>query len=367
MIRDLEANVGKLRIPNAADPFGAPAAERITGVNLTGVEQWRKRLSTMRGDAMRSGNAADARAARAVLEAFDNQIDNAVNSGLFSGDPRAVQAWNAARAAFSDYRSTFGRAGPGDQVGRVIEKIIGRADNPAAIPNDVADFIYGTAGTNPSSLNVAVVNRLRNILGERSPEWTAIKQGLFTRLTEAGEGMTAFGPGKTAQRINKFLNVDGREMAQRLFSPVERNMMQQYADLLRHLEVPQAGANWSNTATFAGQGFRPSLGMRAAEEIGMAIATVLGGPLGHLPLVGGVARRGIEAVAAMPRQAQDAARIARQMPVIANVVQQHTRAQRAFTLSPSARNAMRVTLAGNAMAETLGKLGITLDEQQPQE
>ena len=183
----------------------------------------------MRNDAYSSGNAADGRATKAVLDAFDDRVDHAVNNGMFNGDPRAIQAWNDARAANADYRKTF-TAGKGDPIGRVVERILGKGNNPAAIPNDVADFMYGSTGTNPSSLNVGVANRVRSILGPQSPEWSAVKQGLFSRLVEPGAGVTDFGPGRVAQRLNKFLGSDGKELAEAVFSPSERSVLQQYAD-----------------------------------------------------------------------------------------------------------------------------------------
>lgn len=362
MLQDLERNVGNLRIPNRADPFGAPNPENITGVSLAGVEQWRKRLSSFRRDAFASGNAADARAAQRVLNAFDDQIDNAVNSGLFRGDPRAVQAWNDARAAHADYRSTFANQGQGDSVGKVIERIIGRADrnNPAAIPNDVADYIYGAAGVNPNSVNVAVVQRLRNVFGEQSQEWGAVKQGLFSRLVDAGEGMTPMGPGRVAQRLNQFLNKDGIEMSRVLFSPAERRMMQGYADVLRQLEIPQAGANWSNTATFAGQGFRPSASTVVAQEVAQAVAPLVLGRLAHVPVVGPMLNAGVQKIVGAPQQARDAARVAQQMPIIANVVRQQIRAMRTYEVSPNAVNAARVTLATRNLASNFEAAGLPL-------
>lgn len=361
MLADLERNVGNLRIPNRADPFGAPSAENITGVSLAGVEQWRKRLSSFRRDAFNSGNQADARAAQRVLDSFDDQIDRAVNSGLFNGDPRAVQAWNDARASYADYRQTF-TAQKGDPVGRVIERIVGRADrnNPAAIPNDVADYIYGAAGTNPNSLNNAVVQRLRQVFGEQSPEWAAIKQGLFSRLVDAGPGMTPFGPGRVAQRLNQFLNKDGVEMSRLLFTPAERQMLQGYADVLRHLEIPQAGANWSNTAAFAGQGFRPSLSSQVAEEVAGSLAPLVLGRLGHVPVIGPMVGRGVQAIVGAPQQARDAARVAQQMPIIANVVRQQIRAMRTYELSPNAVNAARVALTTRNLATNFNDLGLPL-------
>lgn len=361
MIKDLDTQVGRLRIQNRADPFGAPNPERITGVSLNGVEQWRKRLSTFRNDAHASGNAADARAARAVLDAFDEQVTNAVNGGLFRGDPRAIQAWNDARAAHADYRATF-RQGRSDPIGRVVEKIVGRnANNPAAIPNDVADFIYGAAGTNPSSLNVAVVNRLRQIFPEGSQEWAAIRQGLFQRLTDAGEGMRPFSPGTVSQRLNKFLNNDGVEMSRVLFSPAERRMMQEYSDLLRRLEVPQAGANWSNTATFAGRGgHREGRFNWLYDEMAAIAGNLVGGTLGHVPGLGRIGHGLAARIADMPEQRRTAAQIARQMPVLADLAERHIRATHAFHLSPVLRNAQRLSLTGNALADGLGKLDIPM-------
>jgi hypothetical protein len=157
-IRDVEQRIGNLQIQNRASPTGQPPQNQIAGITLEGVDQMRKRLSAFRKDAYGSGNSADGRAASGVIDAFDSHIDNAINSGQFVGDQRAIQAWNDARAAHADYRSTFGK-GRNDPVGRVVERILGTRDNPAAIPNDVADFLYGGSGVNPSSLNVAVNNR----------------------------------------------------------------------------------------------------------------------------------------------------------------------------------------------------------------
>src|SRR5262249_27943126 len=157
-----------------------------------GVDQMRKRLSAFRRNAFDSGNRADGNAAKAVIDAFDQEMDAAINGGHFRGDPRAVSAWNDARAAYSDYRSAF-TAGKDDPIGRVVERITGKGGNPAAIPNDVADFLYGSSGVNPNSLNVGVANRVKDILGERSPEWSAVRQGLFSRLIETPQGVKDWG------------------------------------------------------------------------------------------------------------------------------------------------------------------------------
>jgi len=359
-IKYLEDQIGNLQIKNRADPFGQPDPSRIVGVDLKGVDQWRKNLSTIRSDAFRSGNAADGRAAQAVLRSFDDQIDAAVKGGMFTGDESAIKAWDAARAAHADYKATFGGRGK-DPVGNVVQKIIGSSEKQT-IPNDVADFLFSSSGVNPNSLNVAVTNRIKGILGEQSPEWAGVRQGLFSKLVDAGEGMTQFGGGKVAQRLNDFLSGRGKEMAALVFSPAERAMLQQYADLMRKLEVPQAGANWSNTATFTN---------RALDAVGGRITAAIGAVIGHgagivvgVPFVGEAVGAGALSLAkgagTARSQAKEAANIARQMPVIANTLRDFGKAAKDYEISQTARNVARVTLATRNLTSNLQTIGIAL-------
>lgn len=349
-IQDVENRISQLKIQNRADPYGQPNPENIVGVNLTGVDQMRRRLVAFRNDAYASGNAADGRAASGVIKSFDTQVDNAINGGMFSGDRLAVQAWNDARAAHTDYKRTFS-AGKSDPVGRVVERILGKGDSPAAIPNDVADFIYGSSGTNQSTLNVAVAKRVRSILGDQSPEWSGIKQGLFSRLVETPEGVAALGPGKIAQRLNQFLNGSGKEMAQTMFSPVERAMLKQYADLHRALEVPQAGANWSNTATF----LAPLL-KSASNRLG----ALVGGALSHIPVAGPIAGALVDSVGGVMSNAKNAKQIVSQMPLVIESVQKFNRAMAAYNKanSPPSRVALNVAMAN--MTRAFKNIGVDL-------
>lgn len=354
-IQDIENRVSQLKIQNRADPFGQPSQENIVGVNLKGVDQMRRRLASFRNDAYASGNAADGRAAKAVVDAFDVQIDNAINGGLFRGDPRAVQAWNDARAAHADYKATFS-AGKNDPVGRVVERILGKGNNPAAIPNDVADFIYGSSGVNPSTLNVAVAKRVQGILGDRSPEWAGVKQGLFSRLVETPEGVADMGPGKVAQRLNQFLNGSGKELANTMFSPVERAMLKQYADLHRALEVPQAGANWSNTATF----LAPLL-----KSASNRMASLIGGALSHIPVAGPLAGALVDSMGGIASNAKNARQIVKQMPLVIESVQKFQRAVAAYNKANSPPSRAAVSVAASNMARSFKNIGIDLALESP--
>lgn len=355
----IENQISNLKIKNRADPFGQPNPENIVGISLKGVEQWRKNLVAMRNDAFASGNGADGRAMRGVVKAFDEQVDNAINGGLFNGDPRAVQAWNDARAAHADYKSTFS-AGNGDPVGRVVERILGKDKNPAAIPNDVADFIYGGSGVNPGSLNVAVAKRVRGILGDQSPEWSGIKQGLFSRLVETPEGVTDLGPGKIAQRLNQFLNGNGKEMAETIFSPAERSLLRQYSDLHRALEIPQAGANWSNTATF----LAPLL-----KSASNRMTSLVVGALTHIPVVGKaigpLAGAAVDNMGGIISNAKNAQQIAKQMPLITEAAQKFRNAVAAYNKSNSPPSKVALSVATANMARAFKNIGIDLAAQAP--
>jgi len=365
-IGDLDTRIANLKIQNRASPHADPERAEISGVTLEGVDQMRKRLSAFRKDAFGSGNAADGRAAKAVLDAFDDHIDAAINGGMFKGDPRAIGAWNDARAFYADYRKSF-TAGKNDPIGRVVEKIIGKGDNPAAIPNDVADFMYGSAGVNPNSLNVGVVSRLKSTFGERSPEWSGIKQGLFSRLTEAGPGVTEFGGGKVAQRLNKFLSSDGKEMANLVFSPAERDLLQKYADLMRQIEIPQAGANWSNTATFAAKAL-DKIGSNTGTTIGALIGSTLGHgaglPFGLAEGIGGSIGAAIAKGGGMASNAMQARAIAKQMPIIGKVMTDYKNAAIAFETSPSTRTVARLSVASRNLSTNLKDIGLNFSPEQ---
>jgi hypothetical protein len=358
MIADIDNRVSQLHIQNRASFVGQPNPQNIVGINLEGVDQMRKRLSAFRQDAYASGNAADGRAAQAVLDAFDGRVDRAINGGMFNGDPRAVQAWNDARAAYADYRGTF-TAGRNDPVGRVVEKIIGRnaagaTHSGPAIANDVADFLYGASGTNPSSLNVGVANRIRDVLGEHSPEWIAVRQGLFRRLVEQAPE-TPFGTQKTADRLNKFLKADGTELSQAMFSPDERRMLQGYADLMQRITMPK-GSYFPSA---------PPL-LRAMNTAGTWIARGVGAAIGKAlvpaPVVGEIAGAAAAGRAAQTVQNMQARRIANQMPIIAQQMERWNRAQSAAQTAPNTMTQRALTAATVNMQKALTPLGVRVED-----
>src|SRR6185312_4692803 len=147
--------------------------------------------------------------------------------------------------------------------------------------------------------------------------------GLFSRLVEPGAGQTEFGGGKIAQRLNKFLNADGKEMAEAIYSPQERGMIRQYADLQRALEVPKTGANWSETSTFVAPMLR-RIASGVAYTIGAAIGSAIAPGLHGLGEIAGAALTGKGA--GVINDVRNARQIAKQMPSATEAIQKWQKA-----------------------------------------
>jgi hypothetical protein len=355
MIDYLDRQIANLKIQNKADPFGPPNTENITGVNLNGIDQWRKNLSSIRSDAFGASppgkTSGDARAAQAVLDAFDDRIDKAVNGGQFTGDHSAIAAWNNARAANTDYRSTFGIR-KGDPVSRVVQKIIGDNVNDPMTPGKVMDQLVGASRTAPSSLNIAVANRLKGILGEQSPEWIAAKQGLFRSLVEPGEGEAAFDTGKVAQRMSKFLNSD---LAPVVYTPQELSTLRSYANLNRQITMP--AGNYFPSAPAIQQAMAA---VRA--RIGGIVGAVIGHSLVPIPLVGEL---GGLAVGSQTERALERLHsgVSRQLPLVADQMVQWSRAQSRAMAQPANPLLRRAAVGATVnLQKTLTPLGIDLKQ-----
>lgn len=222
----------------------APAATgpKIGEVGLKEMDAARKRLVTMFGDAkstaIRTGDRSDLRAMGRIMHEFDQAILDAFEHGRFSGDGAvAAQLLKDARASHSAYRKTFSSRGPGDEIGRSVEKILGRYTDAAATPDEIARLSYGTLNDPGGGKAARVAQRLHTILGASSPEWGAYKQGLVSHLIDTPAGAAPRAPAATAARIEKFLDgPTGKVLADVALTKAERDSLRSYAGSLRASE-----------------------------------------------------------------------------------------------------------------------------------
>lgn len=358
MIDYLDRQIGQLNITNRAQPQStglvAPGPAPKVGVNLEGIEQWRKNLSIMRGDALAAAhnNPSDYRAAKAIIDSFDARVNQAVNSDQFTGSRAAVDAWNTARDMHSQRMRTWGN----DPVGRQLQKIIGnptQARDPMSL-NKVADALYSSQGTSPGEANVGLARRVRQIFGEDSPEWAAIRQGMIHRLISVAEGNNERGLGTVATRLNEFLNGRGSDMAEIMLTQGQRSMLREYANLHRQMQVPQLGANWPNTAA----GVIPHV-----KEVGKKIMGAIGAMIGHhFGPVGALAGHGVGRAAAevgsRVENARNLARARQQMPLVGQAYNAWQRAVTQAQRKASLATSSKVTLTTSNLVNALSKIGI---------
>jgi spore germination cell wall hydrolase CwlJ-like protein len=263
-IQHLDNTIGKLKIQDRAQPRSmepvtagthhypgeplripgtTPGPDTIAGVNLKGVEQSRKQLVDFYKAAKSSGNASDIRAMRRIIAGFDDELETAMAVGLFKGDDQALPALKKARELFSNYQKTFRSQGPGDSVGKAMEKIVERDATGA----DISNMLFGKAAIGEKGDAVKLAARLKSLFGPNSEEWSAVRQGLWLRLSSQPEGVTDFGPQALSTRISKFLSGDGADMAKVMFTQKELGEMRRFATVMKTITPPVGAVNHSNT------------------------------------------------------------------------------------------------------------------------
>jgi len=217
--------ISQLNIPNRAQLArpAAPGDERV-GVTVQGIEQARKRLVSIRQAA---NNDSDRRAARNVMERFDDWQSHAFENALLSGDDQALAVFRQARAANTEWRNRF--FNEGDDAGRIVNRIV----TGEVTPQEVANYIVGAGQVGAKGVSSRLLTQIEQATGNDPEALQAINGGVWNRLTQATEGTNPKAPAAVAKDILEFLNGSGRAVAERRFTPEQRRLMRAYADTLR--------------------------------------------------------------------------------------------------------------------------------------
>jgi len=249
-------------------------------VPFMSVERARQRLLRLRRAANQGANGADQIAMGEVVDQFDNWLDDTISAALQQGDEGVLSQAKEARELWARYRSTFlGRDGPANFIRRIVEDELS--------PNQVAGWIMGSSRNMGRGQTSSFVRRLRDILGEDSPEFNAIRVAVWDQITSAPEGARQPGPARIAQQVSNFVSSDGRTLARELFSDDQMRTMREFVRLMRTLEPPARSTNPSGTGY---EVRRMANEMRNLLLGGMATST--GGPLAGVATQEGVERAG---------------------------------------------------------------------------
>jgi hypothetical protein len=201
---------------------------------------------------------------------------------VFDGGERARLAQYANRL-----RSVVPREPEAGPAAAAIRRITGADGAPPASPNDLATKLFGATGKGNGTAAVPLAQELKLTL---SPEgWSAVRQAMFEKLTNAGEGKIPFEAQALSQRLHEFLNESGSQLARVLYSPQELDLMRKLASVYKQMIPVKGTTNPSGTA--------PMLA-KMASGLRHTLLPLLGLTHGGLPgaAVGAVADKGLTAI-----------------------------------------------------------------------
>lgn len=268
---------------------GASSEGAVVAQSLEGLEQARKGLLKVKG-----ANAEDWRALKAIRNSFDDWISDAMDKKLFSGDPTALDDLKQARALWRDYKGLTTK-GKGDAT-PIVAKIV----NEERTGDEVANWMLGTAGAGQAGRSARIAVEVRNVIGKDAPEWEALRQAAWTKMTNPARGDG--GAQAVSKSIQEFTSGQGAPLAKVLFSSEELTNMQKLVNVMKLTVADKRATNPSKSS----YGIARLIGSGGALGGGGAGYWMTGDPhfiaLAAAPLIKGTAglSKGIAATRATP-------------------------------------------------------------------
>lgn len=241
-----EVRIDPTRTPNAADALDQVrtvfSRAREGSVPFTEIERVRQDLVRNRSAAFRGSVGQDQRAMTALVGAYDDAVEDLMTTSMIEGDEAVLRQAQRARQLWADYSQTFRGDGA---ASRFIQRMI---DDDAS-PDDVARWLFSAGRLGSGQFNSTLARGIRDVLGDTSEQWNAIRQGAFRQLISRAEGTAQPGPQQMATAINRFLNDHtSRDLAAALFSSQEIATMRRFAGALGRMVPPPGSVNYSGTA-----------------------------------------------------------------------------------------------------------------------
>lgn len=235
------------------------------------IEQQRQRLNALIGSAQ--GN--DKRQVTILKRAFDDALDSAIDNALFQGDDQALDALKNARSMHRQYMQQFARndatlrSGKAkDMAGDYMERMI--SANPT--DEEIANWMFGASRLGGRSGSAQFAQRVKSVVGEGSPEWSAIRQAAFLKLTAPNAKGDLSGR-MFLSRLNEATKGSGETFMKTLFSPDEIASMRRLANAVIRAQ-PEPG-NPSRTAYKL-----TDIVAEQTRNLARALGFNLGGPVG---------------------------------------------------------------------------------------
>jgi hypothetical protein len=153
----------------------------------------------------------------------------------------ALQLLKVARSE----RATYGRLYEDPSAaGKVIAKILNEGED---ITGEMTmNWIFGKVGLGSKETATAVTKKLKNIFGEESEEWAALRLGGWLRLMRDRQGNLVT-PRVFNTNMNKLMN-EAPALMRELYGEAEIATMRRFAAVIRRTMTPDELKNFSNTS-----------------------------------------------------------------------------------------------------------------------
>lgn len=213
-----------------------------TGVNLKRIEIVRRRINQWIGAAANPTDRSNSILLKGHLDGF---IDDAFDNALFSGDEAALGALKNARQLRREYAMQFGKEGVrGRDAGRqTVAKILEEQPTDEGVIN----YIFGQStlfGQKDAAKSAA---HLKNLLGESSSEFAALKEAAFMRFTKASISNGQFSPQKFVTAVDKSFD-NNPTLLKELFTRQELAELRRFRNVVNRTISPHKATNRSGTA-----------------------------------------------------------------------------------------------------------------------
>lgn len=186
--------------------------DRLSTPTMRDLYEARRQLSSLR-----AGNDQQAVAAGQAVRALDASIQDAVERGVVAGDPQVVGLW---RNAIS-LRRDMGRQFEGDDLIQSLTErgLHGAGRTNLVAPEDASGALIGRNAVSVRPDMVRDLTRVRDTLGEASPEWAALRQEAMSRILGRDAGTENFG------RAWEGFSSQNPQLARLLMTPEEQSAL----------------------------------------------------------------------------------------------------------------------------------------------
>lgn len=190
-----------------------------------------------------------------------SSADTAANVEGFLKSPDAARVYGSDQAKLADYAAAHRQAADyanrqSSVGGRLMDELKGLTGRQPTASDVVSTVLNPRNGRERA---VELARAIKGQLGENSQAHVALKQGLFAQALENKTGPLDVGSKVVITKLQELLHGAGKPLANEVYSPAERELLQSYLDLMNKLTPPSGTVNYSNTATVMSRMFRVAI------------------------------------------------------------------------------------------------------------